>query len=328
MILRVSWVLVALVVACGGSSDGNGGTGGVGGAGGQGGSGGSDVVCVDSVCSCDEAGIRAAVAEGGGPFAFDCDGPTSVVTDAEIAIDRDVILDSEGSLTVDGNEAHRVFSVATDITAELRRFTVGGGNTEFGGGIFNQGNLTLTNSTVSGNTAGADGGGIFNQGNLTLTNSTVSGNAAGSVGGGIHLGGGTVTLTNSTVSGNAAEVGGDIHVDSGTVTLTNSLVEGDCAMTFLGLIASNGYNIESPSDTCGLNDPTDQANVSTDDLKLGPLQDNGGPTMTHALLPSSLAIDVIPEADCVDADGEPLTTDQRGESRDSMCDVGAFEVQP
>ena len=65
---------------------------------------------------------------------------------------------------------------------------------------------------------------------------------------------------------------------------------------------------------------------------LGPLQNNGGPTETHALLPGSVAIDQIPEADCVDEDGEPLITDQRGELRpagaESKCDVGAFEVQP
>jgi hypothetical protein len=63
-------------------------------------------------------------------------------------------------------------------------------------------------------------------------------------------------------------------------------------------------------------------------LDLGPLADNGGPTQTHALLPGSVAIDVIPADDCVDTEGEPLTTDQRGFPRDSMCDVGAFEVQP
>jgi hypothetical protein len=54
--------------------------------------------------------------------------------------------------------------------------------------------------------------------------------------------------------------------------------------------------------------------------------------MTHALGAGSVAIDQIPEADCVDADGQPLTTDQRDEPRPetggTMCDVGAFEVQP
>ena len=94
---------------------------------------------------------------------------------------------------------------------------------------------------------------------------------------------------------------------------------------------SLGHNIESPGDTCGFDpDGTDQVNVTAEDLKLAPLADNGGPTMTHALLPGSVAIDVIPEEDCLDADGEPLTTDQRGEPRPggTMCDVGAFEVQP
>ena len=62
---------------------------------------------------------------------------------------------------------------------------------------------------------------------------------------------------------------------------------------------------------------------------LGPLQDNGGPTMTHALGPGSVAIDHIPAVDCVDADGAPLTTDQRGVTRPQgdACDVGAVEME-
>ena len=95
-------------------------------------------------------------------------------------------------------------------------------------------------------------------------------------------------------------------------------------------MTSNGYNIESPGDSCGLTDPTDLVNVSAAELNLGPLADNGGPTLTHALLPSSVAIDHISPEMCLDADGQPLTTDQRGEPRPggTMCDVGAFEVQP
>jgi hypothetical protein len=65
-------------------------------------------------------------------------------------------------------------------------------------------------------------------------------------------------------------------------------------------------------------------------LNLAPLDDNGGPTETHALLPGSGAIDVIPEAECLDAEGELLTIDQRGEPGPggTMCDVGSFERQP
>jgi len=60
------------------------------------------------VFPCTEEGIRDAIAVGGGPHPFDCDGPTTVVTEAEIVIDSDVILDGEGNLTVDGNDDHRV----------------------------------------------------------------------------------------------------------------------------------------------------------------------------------------------------------------------------
>jgi hypothetical protein len=427
MTWRASIVVLALAVACGGSSDGSDGSAGDGGAGGSaddggadgsagdggaggsagddghGGAGGSGVVCLDAICPCDEAGIRAAIAEGGGPSKFDCDGPTTVRIEAEIVIDNDVILDGEGNLTVDGRGAHRVFSVPTAVTAELRGFTVTKGSVGLsyaGGGILNLGTLTLTDSTVSWNIAGSGGGinnvyggtltvinstlyhntaeaggGIDSQGTVSLFHSTVWENTA-STGGGIYNGGGAVTLIKSSVSGNVAQTGGGIFnvgpltVANSTVslnsaryvggidnqagsplTLTNSTLSGNTGgqaggidNTYGGdLIASGslidndcagkpalpgGYNIESPGDTCGFDQPTDQVNVNADDLKLGALADNGGPTMTHALGPGSIAIDQIPAVECVDADGDPLMTDQRGQPRDSMCDVGAYEVQP
>ncbi len=140
-------------------------------------------------------------------------------------------------------------------------------------------------------------------------------------------------LIGSTISGNtAADRSGIYNAVTPSVTVTttmrDTLVEDACGGS--GTIVSEGHNIESPGNTCGFDQPADEVNVRTEDLRLGPLQDNGGPTETHALLPRSVAIDQIPEADCVDADGEPLTTDQRGESRPAGdgCDVGAFEVQP
>ncbi|MGB5220819.1 MAG: choice-of-anchor Q domain-containing protein [Polyangiales bacterium] len=115
----------------------------------------------------------------------------------------------------------------------------------------------------------------------------------------------------------------------GTLTLTNTLVDNDCANT---PPTSGGHDIECPGDTYGFDQATDQVNVRAEQQNLGPPQDNGEASMTHALLPGSVAINEIPEPDCVDADGAPLTTDQRGEPRPetggSMCDVGAFEVQP
>ena len=313
-----------------------------------------------SVFPCDEQGILDAIAEGGGPHFFACNGPTTVVTTAVIVINNDVILDGEGDLTVDGNLAHGVFFVPADKVVELRGVTVSGGRAErgnVGGGIHNQGTLTLTNSTVSGNTTESFGGGILNegrgfaQGTLTLTNSTVSGNTAVgayAAGGGITNFGtltlinstvsgntapsgggivnlGTLTLTNSTVSGNTTSfgVGGGILNDR-TMTLTNSLIDGDCFSGVTTTTTSGGGNLESPGNNCGFDQPTDQVNVSADDLKLGPLEDNGGPTQTHALLSGSVAIDVIPTDVC------EVDEDQRGEPRPggSMCDVGAFEVQP
>jgi len=131
-------------------------------------------------------------------------------------------------------------------------------------------------------------------------------------------------MTSSTVSGNQATNGGGIS-SSGALTLTNALIEGDCS--FFGPHISGGGNLESPEGTCGFDQPTDQPNVSADDLKLGPLADNGGLTETRALLPGSVAIDQA--EDCLDADDAPLTTDQRGIVRPqgSTCDVGAFELE-
>ncbi len=94
---------------------------------------------------------------------------------------------------------------------------------------------------------------------------------------------------------------------------------------------SESYNIESPGNTCGFDQTGNQSGVTETELNLGPLANNGGPTMTHkpgdgGLGDGSAAIDEIPEAAC------EVTEDQRGEPRPetggTLCDVGAFEVQP
>jgi hypothetical protein len=160
-------------------------------------------------------------------------------------------------------------------------------------------------------------------------NTTVSANAA-DTGGGIYTGGGLL-LVSSTIARNDAPTASAIYdletSDTDPRSISNTLIEGDCAGAPLG---SNGYNIESPGNTCGFNQATDQP--AEDQLNLGPLADTGGPTKTHALLENSVAIDRIPQDNCVDGAGEPLTEDQRGEPRPagagSTCDVGAFEAQP
>jgi hypothetical protein len=298
-------------------------------------------------------------------------------------VDKDVSLDGEGNLTLDGNEDHAVFDFSSksdgcldrppcesEVQVELSGMTVTGGmagaNPAFnvqecvdvqltrssvtgnaGRGIENAGTLTLTDVTVSDNeeeqgifnfggtlimtnctvSGNMDGGGITGGGILTMTNCTVSGNAGPRPeGGGIAVGG-SVTLSNCTVSGNT---GRDIVFRGGTLTMMNTLVDGFCAEEIATEVTSNGYNIESPGDTCGFDQSTDQVNVSVEALKFNwLLRDHGGPTETHALGWGSVAIDVIPAAECVDADGAPLTTDQTGAPRPemggTMCDVGAFE---
>jgi hypothetical protein len=114
------------------------------------------------------------------------------------------------------------------------------------------------------------------------------------------------------------------------MTVTNNVIVGDCAALppaeQVVEVVSNGNNIESPLDTCGFDQTTDQVNVSTQALNLGPLQNNSGPTETQALRSPSIAINQIPEADC------EVNTDQRGQPRPAGtppdCDVGSFEVQP
>ena len=226
-----------------------------------------------------------------------------------------------------------------DVTAELSGFTVTRGASPSGDCIRNDGTLALRNSTVTrcsalgipSDFANSSGGGVLNiASTLTLTNSTVSGNILDSGNGaGVNNALGTVTLTNSTVSGNRASDGGDIvnHSDA-TLTLTSNIVDGNCVNS--APLFSDGHNLESPGNTCGFDQGTDQPSVP--DPMLGPLQDNGGATMTHALLSGSPAINQIPVEDCLDADGAPLATDQRGEPRPetggTLCDVGAFERQP
>jgi hypothetical protein len=317
-----------------------------------------------TVLPCNEQGIRNAVAAGGGPYTFDCDGPTTVLTQAQIDIDNDVSLDGEGNLTVDGREVRSgdsVFSLPRWAKAELCGLVVTGAEGE--AGIASSGVLTMRNSAVSGNEGGirnggidtTDGsmtmtgvtvygnicrradcaGGVQNFGTLTMTNCTVSGNQAlsGSQAGGI-FNGGTLTMVNSTVTGNTYAPGeekGDIFGSyGGTITVANSLIDADCYMEDRAVVLSNGYNIESPGDTCGFDQEGDQSDVTAEQLNLGELADNGGSTMTHKPGDggfddgSSVAIDAIP------ADACEVTEDQRGVERPEgeACDVGSVEVEP
>jgi len=127
-------------------------------------------------------------------------------------------------------------------------------------------------------------------------------------------------VSNSTFSGNSASNGGGIQNNNGIVTLKNTIVAdslagGNCSV----LITDGGGNLSYPDATCpGING----------DPKLGPLQDNGGPTHTMALLSGSAAIEAANDAICA---APPVNNrDQRGVARPQgpHCDIGAYEVAP
>ena len=193
-----------------------------------------------------------------------------------------------------------------------------------GGGIYNSGTLTLTNVTIANNTAGGNGGdgaGIYNAGTLTLTNVTIANNSAPY--GGALSNQGTAILKNVTIAGNGTGGGsgaGGISNNqfNGPLTLKDTIVANSTAGPNCsgGGITSLDYNLDSDG-TCGLNGPHD---LTTVDPKLWALQDNGGPTLTIALLPGSPGID-SGGADCP-------ATDQRGVSRPqgAACDIGAYEA--
>jgi hypothetical protein len=208
---------------------------------------------------------------------------------------------------------------------------------EDGGGISSgtfksPGGVTVINSTISGNSTSSGGGGIAIQyGGLTLVNSTLSGNSAGDEGGGIANYTGRVQVANSTLSGNSAASGGGIYNVAGqfggTIEISNTILKagalGENIFNNGGTVTSGGYNISSDDGGGLLTGPGDQ--INTDPL-LGPLQDNGGPTLTHLPMPGSPAIDA----------GDPNFTpppyrDQRGPCFHRVfgrrIDIGSVETQ-
>jgi hypothetical protein len=213
---------------------------------------------------------------------------------------------------------------------------VGNSSDLWGGGIFNSGIFSAYRSTISNNTA-ISGGGLLNAvtlfsygqiqaGTAHLENVTVSGNTASDFGGGIVSSGTTIggkvtstslVLANCTLSNNSASTGGGLFNQFGTASVLNTIIAnrlsgGNCN----SMITSLGHNLES-GNTCGFTGAGDL--INTDPL-LGPLADNGGRTMTHALLTGSPAIDTA----------DPTTfpaTDQRGVARPQGKgpDIGAYE---
>ena len=198
--------------------------------------------------------------------------------------------------------------------------------------------LTLTDCTVSGNSA-TDGGGVSNAGTTTATNCTLSGNSA-DYGGGV-LNSGTATLIDCTVSGNSGKSGtGGLYADGYAsrpvnTYLTDTIVAGNTDSSGASDISkrnggvSGSHNLIGSGGSGGLVNGASGNIVLTSltDLGLAPLGNNGGPTQTMALLPGSAAIGAGVIAD-YPGTTTPITTDQRGEPLDSpIPDIGAYQTQ-
>ena len=237
--------------------------------------------------------------------------------------------------TVDGNStvgrASRgggIFSYNGVLT--LSNSTVSGnstaGTSSRGGGLFSAGgSVTLTGGTVSGNSTaglGVDGGGVFAQGNssLTIVSSTVTGNSSAGDGGGVFARTQSFTIENSILAGNlqgdTTSVPNDFIADTpGTLTISHSLIGviGDA----VGPIDGNGGN-QFGTEAIPL------------DPLLAPLVDNGGPTLTHALLPSSPAIDAGNSTEAFDQRGLTRVVDQpfiNNADSSNGSDIGAVEFE-
>ena len=201
--------------------------------------------------------------------------------------------------------------------------------------------MHVTRSTLNGNEAATWGGGIYNQWVVNISNSTVSDNLASEGGGLLSYCNGDVAVNNSTFTANRAKtsgggggiVSGGDGCSSNKSTISNTIVSGnvkngtstadDLALLFgtTNTFQSDGYNLigtmGSGISFAGTGDQTNE-----NDPKLESLANNGGDTKTHALMSDSLAID---NGEC----SSGPATDQRGEARpqDDTCDIGAYEKE-
>jgi hypothetical protein len=246
----------------------------------------------------------------------------------------------------------RLFGIGNQSQLELRDVEIVGGRAVIGGGIYNDGILTIDRCTITGNvatggnffqeTVGGEGGGIYNSfGTLRITNSTITGNTALSfslsgnsipgVGGGLANEDGTAILNYVTIADNTAAIGTQVYnlAEIGRANL---------AVNFSILSVAGGTpnhpSLVSEGVGNGIDSATGVKNlirgetgftgeiVSNADPLLGPLQNNGGLTRTRSIAPPSQAVDA----------GEPVPTnvviDQRGVPRVNQgiaTDLGAFE---
>jgi predicted outer membrane repeat protein len=249
--------------------------------------------------------------------AISCEAGTCTLTD--VVVTKNKVGNDGGGVSFDG-------SVAADLT----RVTLSSNSAADTGGGMNSDDgatVTVTDSLVSRNKSKREGGGLDPSiGTLTLTNTTVSGNHSAK-GGGIQLEtGGVLSLVSVTIAFNKAREGAGLWTELGTTAaVTNTLLAKNAPFDCFGPIESHGSNLIGRIDGCAVTGDTTgnitggPKPVKAVDPRIGPLQDNGGPTKTHALLAGSPALDAVL--------GTCPANDQRGVARAGTCDIGAFELQ-
>jgi hypothetical protein len=261
-----------------------------------------------------------------------------------------------GELTVNqssiiDNQAIYGGGLYNDGTLHVNQSTVRDNHADYwGGGLMNDEIVFVSRSTLNQNDADQHGGGIYNANTLYVIQSTLSGNSAKTNGGGLfNYDNKTSNIYNSTIVFNDADhdidqiyggsAGGVYNGPGGTVGMRNTLIAGntiyhgglyeECAGT-LGAYGRNLIGTDSDSVPCTVTGDPGGWGFLNALATLGPLQNNGGPTWTHALLRGSNAIDAgDPALGCIDF-AMPLATDQRGAARvvGVRCDIGAFEFRP
>ncbi|CAN5908548.1 hypothetical protein BH11VER1_BH11VER1_36940 [soil metagenome] len=171
---------------------------------------------------------------------------TITLTGGQLSITSNVTIQGPGAtlLSVDGNNAGRIFNVNAGSTVVISGLTITNGNSGLasGGAILNGGNLTLNDVIVANNqivVGGPNhGAGVSSTGPLIITNSLFTGNSGANFGGAIYLDGGNLTLTNSTVSGNSADYNGGLSINNATGTISNSTFSSNTGVQ--GIIAGYG----------------------------------------------------------------------------------------
>ncbi|MCL4190247.1 MAG: PKD domain-containing protein [Thermoguttaceae bacterium] len=283
--------------------------------------------------------------------------------DLDVSGRLNVIGSSSARTIIDAGRLDRVFEVGENAILTLSGVTIQHGLADKGGGILNNGTLTVQDSTIrdnaaeiegdfnhgggilnnngsltvvrsliTGNFAGFSGAGISQQGwtpSATIVNSTISGNYCQFIGGGIS-GGGTMSIVSSTIVNNVASHGGGLGGGSKTMYVRNTIVAANHASFGPDVnveIVSEGYNLVGDTKNGSGFAPTDLLGITSP--LFGPLQDNGGSTWTHALYPSSPAVDAGDNAGVMPTDqrGQPRIADGNGDGN-ARVDIGAVEYTP